>query len=384
MRLPEKSPEKLQDRKVRLSELGRLFLKLGFIGFGGPLAHIALIQDECVEKRGWIAKRQFLDGLALCQMLPGPASTQLAIYSGYRIGGYPGGLISGGAFILPAFFLLLFLSWSYFRFGAVPAVQGLFYGMSPVVLAMILASSYRLAKSAATDRALFVILAASVLLVGFLSFNMILLFALTAVLGILLYGPSRKESKPLASHLAFFALVPLPLLLHLGWFFIKVGSLIFGGGFVIIPFIQREVVDSLGWLTRREFLDGLALGQMTPGPVVITATFIGYKMAGFAGAMVSTAAIFFPSFVFVFLGAAYLRKVEDSLYVKAALKTLNVAAVGAILGAVWLLSKGSLLHVFPVALFVASLIILLRYKVNFLKVLPVGALLGWLAHGMGW
>src|ERR1035437_8923381 len=145
MTLPEQRPERLPQPKVLRGELGRLFLRLGSIGFGGPLAHIALIQDECVEKRGWIDKQHFLEGLTLCQMLPGPTSTQLAIYSGYRIAGYPGGLVSGCAFILPAFFLLLVLTWAYFHFGAIPAVQGIFYGMSPVVLAMILASSYRFA-----------------------------------------------------------------------------------------------------------------------------------------------------------------------------------------------------------------------------------------------
>ena len=380
MPLSEQPPERLPQPKVPRGELGRLFLKLGSIGFGGPLAHIALIQDECVEKRGWIDKRHFLEGLTLCQMLPGPTSTQLAIYSGYRIAGYPGGLISGCAFILPAFFLLLGLTWAYFHFGAIPAVQGVFYGMSPVVLAMILASSFRLAKAAVTDVLLLVILAVSALLVAFLSFNLILLFALAGVLGILFYGPHRKGGNFAMKHLA---LVPFPLLLQLGWFFLKVGSLIFGGGFVIIPFIEREVVNNLGWLTRREFLDGLALGQITPGPVVITATFVGYKVASFPGALVATAAIFLPSFFFVFLGAGFLRKIEDSRYVQALLKTINVTAVGAILGALWSLSRASLWHVFPLALFVASLIALLRYKVNFLKVLLCGALLGWLAHGMG-
>src|SRR5690349_13392545 len=142
-----KFPGEMDARPASLSELGRVFLKLGCIGFGGPLAHIALIQDECVEKRHWIAKPELLQGLALCQMLPGPASTQLAIYSGYRIAGAAGGLITGGAFILPAFIILVALTWVYFRFGAIPAVQGVFYGMTPVVLAMILASTVKLVKS---------------------------------------------------------------------------------------------------------------------------------------------------------------------------------------------------------------------------------------------
>ena len=176
---------------------------------------------------------------------------------------------------------------------------------------------------------------------------------------------------------------PLPILLQLGWFFLKVGSVIFGGGYVIIPFIENEVVTKLSWLTHREFLDGLALGQMTPGPVVITATFIGYKVAGFVGAFVATAAIFLPSFVMVFAGSAYLGRIEHSPWVKAFLKTVNVAAVGAILGALWHLARSPLAHAFPLALFVASFIAIDRYKVNFLAVLAAGALLGVAAHAMG-
>ena len=373
-------PGGISQQTPRLSELGGVFLKLGCIGFGGPLAHIALIQDECVEKRRWIAKPELLQGLALCQMLPGPASTQLAIYSGYRIAGAAGGLITGGAFILPAFVILIALTWAYFRFGAIPAVQGLFYGMTPVVLAMILASTVRLIKSAATEKILFVVLAASAALIAFLSFNLIALFALAGALGVALYGPKRATAPPTAK---LFALPPLPVLLQLGWFFLKVGSVIFGGGYVIIPFIENEVVTKLSWLTRREFLDGLALGQMTPGPVVITATFIGYKVAGLVGAFVSTAAIFLPSFIMVFAGSAYLGRIEHSPWVKAFLKTVNVAAVGAILGALWHLARVPLAHAFPLVLFVVSFVAIDRYKINFLAVLAAGALLGVAAHALG-
>ena len=365
---------------VSLSELGRVFLKLGCIGFGGPLAHIALIQNECVEKRRWIAKPELLQGLALCQMLPGPASTQLAIYSGYRIAGAAGGLITGGAFIFPAFVILIALTWTYFRFGAIPAVQGIFYGMTPVVLAMILASTMKLVKSAATEKLLLGVLVASTALIAFLSFNLIVLFALAGALGIALYGPKRT---PAPSNARLFALPPLPLLLQLAWFFLKTGSVIFGGGYVIIPFIENEVVTKLSWLTHREFLDGLALGQMTPGPVVITATFIGYKVAGFVGAFVATAAMFLPSFVMVFAGSAYLGRIENSPWVKAFLKTVNVAAVGAILGALWHLARLPLAHAFPLALFIAAFLAIDRYKINFLAVLATGALLGVAAHAMG-
>lgn len=371
---PEFQPPR---RRASLGEMARVFLKLGFIGFGGPLAHIALIQEECVEKRNWMNKSELLQGLAFSQILPGPTSTQLAIYSGYRLGGPAGGLVTGGAFILPAFALLLVLTWVYFRFGSLPAVQGLFYGMTPVVLAMILASHYRLVKSAATEKILLLILLASALLVALFHFNIMLLFAISGAVGILLYGPRNTAGNVRAMALA-------PPLWQLAWFFIKVGSVIFGGGYVIIPFIEREVVYNLGWLTHREFLDGLALGQMTPGPVVITATFIGYKVAGFTGATVATLAIFLPSFVFVFAGSAYLLRIEGSPYVKAFLKTVNVAALGAILGAVWTLARTSLAQVFTLTVFAVALVLLIRCRVNFLKLLVAGALLGAAAHWAGW
>lgn len=365
---------------VSLTEIGKVFLKLGCIGFGGPLAHVALIQQEVVEAKHWLSPARFLEGLTLSQVLPGPLSTKLAIYVGFRLRRYRGAAVTGCAFILPAFLLLVALTWGYFRFGAVPAVQGLFYGMTPAVLAMILVSGYSLSKAAAPDWTSRAILVASVLAVGLLSFNIVLLFALAAGLGLVIYSPLGKR---LASSSRPMALAPLPLLAGLGWYFLKVGSLIFGGGLVIIPFIEQEVVVRLGWLTRQEFLDGLALGQITPGPVVITATFIGYKVAGIAGAVVSTVAIFLPSFIFIFVGIASLRWIEGSAYVQAALKSINAAAVGAIIGSFLSLSRGVLLQPLPLAWFAAALVAMLRFKVGFVKVLAAGALLGLLAHGLG-
>lgn len=220
-------------------------------------------------------------------------------------------------------------------------------------------------------------LAASAALVAAVSINIILLFALAGTLGVLIYGLRTKGGASWPRHLS---LVPLPLLVELGWFFLKTGSFIFGGGYVIIPFIEREVVSRLEWMTPKEFLDGLALGQMTPGPVVITATFIGYKVAGLPGAVVATAAIFLPSFVFLFLGIGWLRRVEQSPRVQAALKAVSAAAVGAIVGAVWNLAKVSLGGLFPLALFAVALVAMWKYRISFPKMLATGAALGWLVY----
>lgn len=367
---------------VSLTDIGRIFLKLGSIGFGGPLAHIALIQEEAVEKRGWLREAELLQGLALAQALPGPASTQLAIYVGFRLRRYRGAVVSGCAFILPAFFIMLALSWLYFRFQAIPAVQQLFYGVTPVVLAVILVSGYKLGKSVATDRMLLATVIVSGTLVALGSLNIILLFVLAGVFGILAYGPGRPPWGRWGNPATCLVLAPPAVLLQLAWFFLKVGALIYGGGLVIVPFIEREVVNTFGWLTRKEFLDGLALGQMTPGPVVITATFIGYKVASYWGAVIATAAIFLPSFLFIFLGAAYLEKIEHSPYVQAFLKPVNAAAVGAILGSFLTLSYRSLLQPIPLALFALAVLALMRYKIGFIKVAAAGAVVGWVIQNV--
>ena len=361
-----------------LVDLGKQFLRLGCIGFGGPLAHVALLQQEIVQKRKWITADQFLEGFTISQAFPGPFSTQVAIYIGYRVHKIRGALIAGWAFILPAFLLMLALTWIYFRFGMVPAIQGVFYGMTPAVLAMIVLSGYSLSKTAANNRILGIVAVASAIAVGFLEINIILLFALAGLATLALYGP---RSTPPSTSLA--ALVPFPLLAQLAWYFLKVGSLIFGGGMVIVPLLEQEVVNHLRWLTHREFLDGLALGQATPGPVVITAAFIGYKVAGFLGALVATVAIFLPSFVFVFIGSAFMKRFERSPRTQAAIKGINAAAVGAILGSCLPLSRAALTGAFPLLLFAASLIGMLRYKVGFVKILAAAALLGLAARGLG-
>jgi chromate transporter len=367
---------------VSLTDIGRIFLKLGVIGIGGPLAHLALIQEEAVAKRGWLRESELLQGLALSQALPGPASTQLAIYVGFRLRRYRGAMVSGAAFILPAFFMMLALSWLYFRFQAIPAVEELFYGVTPVVLAVILVSGYKLGKSVATDRMLVATLVASGALVALGSLNIILLFVLAGVFGMLVYGPRRPRwGKPGTPATCFLLAVPA-VLPQLAWFFLKVGALIYGGGLVIVPFIEQEVVNKLGWLTAKEFLDGLALGQMTPGPIVITATFLGYKVASFWGAAVATGAIFLPSFLFIFLGATYLEKIEDSPYVQAFLKAVNAAAVGAIMGSFFTLSYRSLLAPIPLALFAMAVLALMRYKISFIKVAAAGAVAGWLIQNV--
>ncbi len=365
---------------VAHSEIGKTFLKMGCLGFGGPLAHVALMQQEVVENRRWIPPAVFAEGLTLSQILPGPLSTKLAIYLGYHLRGLRGAAITGSAFILPAFLMLLGLTALYFRYGTLPAVAGVFRGITPVVLAMILLSCYKLGQQSATSWIQRVILLACAIAVGAFSISLPLIFAMSAVVGVLLSETLRKRW---SGGNSLMILLPLPLLGQLGWFFLKVGSLIFGGGLVIVPFIEKEVVTRLGWLTHREFLDGLALGQITPGPVVITATFIGYKVAGLAGAFVATAAIFLPSFFLIILAAVFLRSRQKSPYLQAALGAVNPAAVGAVLGSFWSLAKVPFGEWFGVAWFAVSLIAMQWLNISFLRMLAVGSLIGVIAWLIG-
>ncbi|MSO19530.1 MAG: chromate efflux transporter [Acidobacteria bacterium] len=362
------------------AEIGKTFLKMGCLGFGGPLAHVALMQQEIVEKRRWVSSAAFAEGLTLSQILPGPLSTKLAIYLGYHLRGLRGASITGAAFILPAFLLLLGLTALYFRYGTLPAVAGVFLGITPVVLAMILLTCYKLGQQSATSWVQRGLLLACAIAVGAFSINLPLIFMVSAIVGILSSETLRKRC---SGGNSLMILLPLSLLGQLGWFFLKVGTLIFGGGLVIVPFIEKEVVTRLGWLTHREFLDGLALGQITPGPVVITATFIGYKVAGLAGAFVATAAIFLPSFFLIILAAVFLRNRKKSPYWQAALGAVNPAAVGAVLGSFWSLAKVPFGEWFGVAWFAISLAAMQWLEISFLRMLAVGGFIGVIAWLMG-
>lgn len=365
---------------MHLLEILGVFVRLGLAGFGGPMAHIAMMEEETVRRRRWLSEECFLEGLAICQLLPGPISTQMGIYLGYVRGGLPGGLLAGLAFIGPAFLIILALSWLYFQYGTVLQVASLFYGINPAVIALILASCYRLGRSAITDVPLAAIFAAALLATWLFRTDTMVLLVAAGLLGVLLYArpsgtPSGKALLPWPL-MAFALAFPASRHLRLALFFLRVGVLIFGGGYVMIPFIEREVVHGLGWLSPQEFLDGLALGQITPGPIIITATFIGYKVAGLSGALVATAAIFLPSFAFIFAAAPHLARLRQAPWAQGFLKGVNPAAVGAILGAAGLLGAKSIVDPWTAVIGLLSLVALLRFKLNVLILIPAAGLIG--------
>ncbi len=392
--------------RQKMLAIASLFLKLGIIGFGGPLAHIGLMEDDCVKRRQWTTQEEFLEGLAVCNLLPGPTSTQLSIYLGYLYGGILGGIVSGACFIGPAFLLVLFLSWAYFQYGAIPTVAALFIGIGPVVVAIIVNTLYRSSKTALTTFSGWCIAIAACIFTVFpllpLSFNLVVILLLSGLTGMLLYlrpptsassttpenkqpqqpqGQTSVKSVVLTPFLALKTLLStLPAttlsLFTLSLVFVKIGLLMFGGGLVIAPLLQQELVDGRHWLTTRQLLDGLALGQLTPGPVTVVATFAGYTASGLPGAIIATISIFLPSFVLVLSLTPLLRRIRNAPPARAFLKGITAGALGAIGAAAILLGRLAFVDVWTVAIAIVCLILLLRWNVNTIFLIGGAALVG--------
>ncbi|MBE7383892.1 MAG: chromate efflux transporter [Leptolyngbya sp. SIO1E4] len=388
----------------RLRELVQLFGRLGVLGFGGPQAHIAMQNDEAVVRRQWLTQEQFSDGLAVCEMLPGPASTQLGIYLGYIRAGQLGALVAGIAFIAPAFLIVVALSWAYFSFQALPQLDAIFFGISPVMIAIILGFCWKLGKKSIHDWIGVAIAIAVGLAVGLGNLSPLIAFILAGIVGLWPYRP-RQSGSPQALWLPLGLMAGMPLattsveVLTLSslwgverisayfWpllsFFLKVGTFIFGGGLVIIPLLEFEVVDNLHWLTRTEFLNGIAIGQLSPGPVVLTAAFVGFKVAGILGAFVASVGIFTPSFLFIMAGAPILLRLRQNPWVKAFLSGVRPGVLGAIAVAAIPLAQTAIvaqpawwLSTIAGGIAIGALLGLIRWKVPTWQLVLAGGLLG--------
>ena len=366
-----------------LREVAWIFLRLGVIGFGGPAAHIALMEDAVVHRRKWVKRQHFLDALSVTNMVPGPNSSELAIHVGYLRAGVPGGLVSGICFILPAFLLMLALSWAYFEFGSVPQVVWLFYGVKPAIIAIIAATAYRLYKPAVTDRPQRVLASAALVVTVVAPALAVAVLIVAGLIGIAIYSKGPFKFPGAGVLAGAYAAAPmiseasLQTLLALAWVFLKAGALLFGGGFVIIPLIEHEVVSVYGWLSAQQFIDGVALGQATPGPIVITAAFVGYAAAGLAGAAVATAAIFLPAFVIVLAGTGpYLERIRGSETARAFLKGTNAAVIGTIVGAGVLLMRSAVVDLPTGLILVAAAIALVRFGWGAISLIGAAAAIG--------
>ncbi len=372
-------------RRVPIRDLVLYYLRLGTIGFGGPVALVGQMEEELVQERHWLTKEEFREGVAVCQSLPGPLAIQVGIFISYIRGGFWGAWAGGWAFILPNFLFVAALGALYVYFGDLPPVKAIFYGVSPAVIALIFYSCYRLAKLGMEDRLQWVIAAGCFIVTVAVQAEVALLFIISGAIGIAYYGTlfrrrSRVATFPLLAVLpAKAGAVAAPtgsILGHLAVFFLKAGSLTFGSGLVIVPFLEKGLVQQTGWLNGQQFLVAVAMGMLSPGPVVITATFVGYLVAGFWGSVVSTIGIFLPSFLLVLIVAPILIRHRENLNVQGFVKGAYAAAIGTILGAGVLLGKIAIGDWLTAIIAVASLVALARWKVSNPLLVAITAITG--------
>lgn len=324
-----------------VGDIAALFLKLGVIGFGGPAAHIAMMEDEVVSKRGWMSREQFLDLVGVTSIIPGPNSTEMAIHVGYLRGGVLGLVVAGLCFILPAVAITTLFAYLYMSYGAVPEVSWLLYGIKPAVLAVILGALWRLGRKAVQGWRL-AFLGLAVMLVSLTEFSGVLALLGGGVLGMLWLRTAKRDQDSgqalvvlpvvgsVSSIMASVGIGGGPSLLALGLFFLKIGAILYGSGYVLVAFLEEELVMQYAWLTQEQLLEAIAIGQFTPGPVLSTAAFIGYVVTGgdLWGALVAAGAIFLPSFLFVLALNPLLPRLRESAWVSAFLDAVNVCAVG--------------------------------------------------------
>jgi chromate transporter len=377
----------------RIGELVRYFLRLGCLGFGGPVALVGQMERELVDGKKWLTKEQMREAIAICQSLPGPLAIQVGIYVSYLRGGFWGAWAGGWSFILPNFIIVAALGALYVYLGDLQPVTGIFYGVSPAVIALILHSCYRLAKLGMEDWLQWVIAAVCLAVTVILQAEVALLFIGAGVVGILYYGSLwSRTPAPLAltAPVVLAQLAPAApgsILGKLLLFFLKAGSLTFGSGLVIVPFLEQGLVQQFGWLDERQFLIAVAIGMISPGPVVITATFVGYLVAGFWGSVVSTVGIFLPSFLFVLIAAPLLARHRGNANVQGFVKGAYAAAIGTILGACILLGRIAIGDWLTALIGIGSLAVLFRWKVSNPLLICVTAVIGLIAYPIlqpGW
>ncbi len=378
--------------QVSLSELAFVFLKLGTIAFGGPAAHIAMMEDEFVRKRRWITEEDFLDRVAAASLIPGPSSTEVGIFIGRSLRGWSGLIVAGCCFIIPAAVLVSSIAAAYVRFGSLPQAEGILRAIKPAVIAVILQALWKLGKTAAKTRALGLIGVASAVL-SFVGLSPLLVLAFAGAGSGIACWSQKNKRHPVAlcgigltkmfspvsvAALAVAAVVPIRLG-RLFLSFLKIGSVVFGSGYVLLAFLRSEFVDHLHWLTEKQLIDAVAVGQFTPGPVFTTATFIGYLISGLPGALLATVGIFLPGFVFVAISGPLIPKIRRSPAAGAVLDGVVVGSLALIAVVAWQLGKASITDWLTVSILVVSVIAIFRFKVNSAWLILGAGVVGWIA-----
>ena len=378
--------------KGRMGEMVAYFLRLGTLGFGGPVALVGLMEKELVQEKQWLSKAEMRDAIAVCQSLPGPLAIQVGIFIAYLRCGFWGAWAGGWAFILPNFVMVAVLGALYVHFGGLSWITAIFYGVSPAVIALIVHSCWRLTKLGMQDWLQWLIAGACFVVTVVLEAEVAVIFILSGLVGIAYYAGVRKAastavvaaatvaagSASAAAPAAAASIVPATLG-QLLVFFLKAGSLTFGSGLVIVPFLEKGLIQEAHWLGAREFLVAVAIGMISPGPVVITATFVGYLVAGFWGSLVSTVGIFLPSFLLVLVAAPILVRHRDNPYVQGFVKGAYAAAIGTIAGACVLLGKIAIGDWLTALVGLGCLAVLFRWKVSNPALIAVTAVIGLIA-----
>ena len=380
--------DKLQSMAA-LAEIAQAFLWLGFVAFGGPAAHIALMEGEFVRRRAWVTRERFLDLIGAVSLLPGPSSTELAIYLGQVRGGLPGLIVAGAAFILPAALLVVGLAWAYVRFGAVPQVGGLLFGAKPVVVVLIAQAIWLLGKSALRTLQLAALAAVVIALSAFGAPALALLIGAGVVWIVLKEARTlRTKSSTILPILGRTVVNPsaaitaglAPVFLY----FLKVGAVLFGSGYVLLALLRADLVVRLHWLTDVQLLDAIAVSQATPGPFFTVATFIGYLLGGWRGAGLATAGMFVPAFVYVAATANFLPGLRQSKLAGAFLDGVNAGAVALMAFVGWQFARATLVSVPALVLAAISGILVFRYRVNSARVIAGAALAGLVLSFLHW
>ena len=380
--------EPAHTRQPTLSELAYVFLKLGTVAFGGPAAHIAMMADEFVRKRGWISETDFLDRLAAANLIPGPSSTELAIFIGREKRGWAGLVVAGCCFIIPAAVLVTLLAAIYVRSGSLPRVAGVFYAIKPAVIAIIVQALWGLARTATKTRFLAAVGIISLVL-AVVGIAPLLVLAIAGVVSGAALWLRRERGKlamiPFAGRVALLvgtaaAIVPISLS-RLFLSFLKIGSVVFGSGYVLLAFLRTEFIDHLHWLTEKQLIDAVAVGQFTPGPVFTTATFIGYLVGGIRGAVVATVGIFLPGFLLVAVSGPLIPRIRRSPTAAAVLDGVVAGSLALMAVVAWQLGRAAIVDWLTAVIFLVSAIALLRFRLNSVWLIAGAALIGVLIRG---
>ncbi len=381
-----------RQQRQRLTELAAVFLRLGTIAFGGPAAHIAMMDDEVVKHRQWMSREKFLDLIGVTNLLPGPNSTELAIHIGYERAGWRGLLIAGSCFILPAMAIVWLFAALYVHYQTIPQLQWLLYGIKPVIIAIVLQALWKLGQKAAKDIPT-MIAGIAAIAAYFAGLNEILLLLLLGV-AVMLVKNWRRKSIPTGAFLLPFSgtlaqVGGTTAIASISWVslflsFLKIGFVLYGSGYVLLAFLQRDLVERNQWLTSQQLLDAIAIGQFTPGPVFTTATFVGYLLTGNAGAIAATIGIFLPAFLLVWIVNPWVPKLRRSPWISGFLDGVNAASLGLMAGVTYILGRAALVDGLTIVLAVLSAIAVFRFQINSAWLVLAGGAIGFVFYALGY